>query len=63
MSIAEVIVPHVLEGEDAEHQRHPLTSHDVENNAVPCEVDTESMLETNKLTEPRVRSDEAMEQA
>ena len=63
MSIVEVIVPNVLEGEDGEHQRRPPTSHDVENNAAPCEVDTEYVLETNKVTEPRLQSDEAMEQA
>jgi len=64
LSIAEVIVPRVVEGEDGEHQRRrPPTIYDFENNAVPCEVDKESVAETNKGTEPRLESVEATEQA
>ena len=44
MSIAEVIVPNVVEEEDREHQRRPPANYDVENNAVPCEVDKESLV-------------------
>jgi hypothetical protein len=64
VSIAAVDVPHGVEGEDAEPQRRPSTNNEVENNAVPCEVDEEPVVETcEKGTEQILQSDENAEQA